>query len=514
MKFKIGFLILLTSGLSGCYAHWTGGEDLDGKAREIADSYRYSKYTLREEPVTSPEQDAVKVTMDFYYYRQPKTLSYTRYIIPGKYTSPAFGRYSGFIAQAGSEMEAKRGAEESLLKNILREPLRRAVNEGFVDELLNLVGDDATRADVLLARLIQEDPQIMGNISDWEVSRYSKYVTPEIDATTLAYLIQRRILDESAQATYHCHAVLVEMNDDRRSALMARVNTALNRLASVALEQKRMAAFQDIWRGYRPVLSGKLGLNAGSLAFAEKPEAVIGGLKLELARIDRNEPSIRVKALIIDGGIRRPASGAIISVNGSASRRADAAGQILLEKPFLMSSCLKGDLISARFQFELLRDLALDFSRKGFGDTPWVKDIESTVLNVSFRYEGKAKIVGLVPSLHKTESGMIFKKLKAVVIRGSLREENFVPVVIIKAKIRWSFFNESQRKAVDSHDVTRSMNLSLRNSASYEIELSDPALLEKIKKYRSSEVTIGFEGKDSGGRPVAVEIKSSGKFTK
>lgn len=514
MKNKTWLIIIVAASMSGCYSRWTGGEDLDGKAREIADSYRYSKFTIREEQVTSPDQDAIKVTVDFYYYRQPKTLSYNRYIIPGKYTSPIYGRYSGFISQAVSDAEAKRGAEESLLKNILQEPLRRAVNDGLVDELLNLVGDDASRADALLARLIQEDPQILRNISEWEVSRYSKYVTPEIDATTLAYLVQRGVLGESAQATYHCHAVLVEMNDDRRFVLTDRVNTALNRLASAALEQKRMAVFQDIWRGYMPVLSTKLGLNSGSLALAEKPETVIDGLKLELARIDRIEPSIRIKALIIDGDMRRPASGAIISVNGKASRRADAAGQILLDKALLVSSCLKGDLISAHFQFEVLRDLALDFSRKGLSDTPWVKSIESTGLNVSFRYEGKARIVGIGPILKKTEGGLIFKKLKAVAIRGSLKEENYVPVVLNKALIHWSFFNESQRKAVDFQDMTRSVNISLRNSANYQFDLTDEVLLEKIKKYRSSEVVIKFEGKDSGGRPVSYETKSSGQFVK
>jgi hypothetical protein len=75
-------LVLGVACMGGCYANWPGGEDLDGKAREIARSVRYSEFIAREDPVTSPEQDSVRVVARFYYYRQPKTITYKKILHP------------------------------------------------------------------------------------------------------------------------------------------------------------------------------------------------------------------------------------------------------------------------------------------------------------------------------------------------------------------------------------------------------------------------------------------------
>jgi hypothetical protein len=510
MKLKACLAVLSVVSLCGCYAGWTGGEDLDGKARELADSARFAKYTVREDPVTSPEQNAVKVTVEFYYYRQPMTISFNRYIIPGKYESPGVNQYSGYITNAKTPQEALDRAQESLLQNVLGDPLRAAVNDTLSDEMLKMHGDDAMRAQSLLKKVLQEDPQLPQDIAGWEIARYAKSASPEIEPQMLNYLIQRGILDRSVASTHYDHAVLVEINALSRAALAERINSTLNRMVQTALQQKKLAAFHEIWTEYRPGLVKKLGLNAGGLAFSDTPEALINSLKLELTKVDKVEPSIRIKASITEDGRTRPASNAAISIGGVGSRYTDSIGQVFIDKLTLLTRCLKGDLISTHIQFELLGDLRRDLTRKGLSDESLFEALEGCSLDVTFSYEGRARIIANRPSVQKTETGILFKKLKTVIVKGSLKEDNFVPVTFGRAQIRWSFFNESKRRAVDYYDETRTIRLTLRTSTSYEFEFSKQDLIEKIKKYDSSEFSIKFEGKDARGRAVIKEVSGDG----
>jgi hypothetical protein len=226
--------------------------------------------------------------------------------------------------------------------------------------------------------------------------------------------------------------------------------------------------------------------------------------------VNKAEPSIQLQAFIMEDAHKVPASQASVLINGSWPMRARADGIIWLDRGFLMTHCLKEGRISARIQFEILRDLANDLDQRRVPLSLWKESLEKNEITVLFRYEGRAKVVGALLTIDRVETGLIFKKLKSVILQGSIKEENFVPVTFKKAVILSTFYNESKRRSVDSYRETRAINLPVRKSASFSLEISSPAFLEKIKKYRSSEIIIRLEGQDGAGNPVVVETKAKG----